>query len=129
MLHIIDRYVIGMVCYWNTKEMCLTKIHTNVFIISKNVLLGINWDRKEIYEGNSIYHSKDVEKADETFKMFIKEDWRRIILLVNSTSTIKEKIIFYVCNVLCSRIQYQRWIYEWIHEYILLLTFKQIIKF
>jgi len=28
----------------------------------------------EIYEGYSIFHSKDAEKADETFKMFIKRD-------------------------------------------------------
>lgn len=31
-------------------------------------------DCKEIYEGNSIFHSKDVKRADETFKIFIKGD-------------------------------------------------------
>jgi len=54
--------------------VCLTKIHINVFIILKNVLFGKKGDSREIYEGNSIFHSKDVEKADETFKMFIKRD-------------------------------------------------------
>lgn len=71
------QYVIGTLL--SIEEVCLTKIHINVFIILKNVLFGKKGDSREIYEGNSIFHSKDVEKADETFKMFIKRDWRRNI--------------------------------------------------
>lgn len=33
-----------------------------------------NGDSNEIYVGNSIFHSKFVRNADETFKNFIKEN-------------------------------------------------------
>lgn len=91
------QYVIGTLL--NAEELCLTKIHINLFIITKNVLFGKKGDCKEIYKGNSIFHSKDVERADETFKMFIKGDWRRIILRVNSILWNKKTIIFLVCIV------------------------------
>jgi len=81
--------------------------YINVYIIS--FWLGKYGDSREMYEGNSIFHSKDVEKTNEALKILIKEDGRRIILCVNYIYTLSQrKTIFFLClKCFYSGIQYQ----------------------
>lgn len=86
--------------YRNTGRIRLTKIHWNIFIISKTVLLKENRDTKEIYEGYSICHSKVAVEADETLKTLTKENGRRIIFVVQIVflwASKKKKMYSFLC--------------------------------